>query len=171
MKTRNDMSSSNSPAGNLTIKGRRQTCPAKSPGRPNPVYVSRSRCPAVGLYAPHGRRRTLNVNPEAAETNNSVARYNLGRPSPAEDHAVTRTLSRKQSVILGALVLLAIGLGAVALFALHERYGLGRDAVRVTAAFADVGGVEIGTRVRIQGIDAGDVEDILPPAAPGAPVR
>jgi phospholipid/cholesterol/gamma-HCH transport system substrate-binding protein len=84
---------------------------------------------------------------------------------------VTRSLSRKQSAILGLCVVLGIGLGALALFALGQRYGLGRDAVRVTAAFADVGGVEIGTRVRIQGIDAGDVEDILPPAAPGDPVR
>src|SRR2546430_353168 len=86
-------------------------------------------------------------------------------------NAVTRSLSRKQSVLLGLLVLTALGLGAVALFALGQRYGLGRDAFRVTAAFADVGGVEPGTRVRIQGIDAGDVEEIVPPAGPGAPVR
>jgi phospholipid/cholesterol/gamma-HCH transport system substrate-binding protein len=84
---------------------------------------------------------------------------------------VSRSLSRIQAWVLGSIVVLAIGLAALALFTLHERYGLGRDSFRVVAGFPDIGGVEIGTRVRVQGIDAGEVEDILPPAAAGEPVR
>lgn len=84
---------------------------------------------------------------------------------------MSRSLSRVQALVLGSIVVLALGLAALALFTLNERYGLGRDSFRVTAGFPDIGGVEIGTRVRVQGIDAGEVEDILPPAAPSEPVR
>ena len=37
-------------------------------------------------------------------------------------------------------------------------------------SFATIGGVEVGQRVRVQGIDAGVVEAIEPPSAPGKPV-
>jgi phospholipid/cholesterol/gamma-HCH transport system substrate-binding protein len=68
-------------------------------------------------------------------------------------------------------VLLAVTLGSLGLFALGGRHGLGSGSFRVQVAFADIGGVEVGTRVRVQGIDAGDVEAIVPPAAPGETVR
>lgn len=41
----------------------------------------------------------------------------------------------------------------------------------VSADFASVGGVDRGARVRVQGIDAGVVDAVVPPAAPGGPVR
>lgn len=41
----------------------------------------------------------------------------------------------------------------------------------VRGDFANIGGVEQGTRVRIQGIDAGVVESVQPPGAPGQLVR
>ncbi len=37
---------------------------------------------------------------------------------------------------------------------------------RIKAGFATIGGVEVGAKVRVQGIDAGVVEAIEPPAAP-----
>jgi phospholipid/cholesterol/gamma-HCH transport system substrate-binding protein len=70
-------------------------------------------------------------------------------------------------MILGLLVLAALGLGLFGLFAAGNRNGLDGAAFPVRAAFADIGGVEVGSRVRIQGIDAGEVEAIVPPAVPG----
>ena len=42
---------------------------------------------------------------------------------------------------------------------------------RVRAQFESIGGLEVGHRVRIQGMDAGVVERIVAPATPGQPVE
>jgi phospholipid/cholesterol/gamma-HCH transport system substrate-binding protein len=70
---------------------------------------------------------------------------------------------------LAVVVLTGLGLGVVGLFAVGSRHWFG-DSFHVRAAFRDVAGVEVGTRVRIQGLDAGEVEAIEQPAAPGRPV-
>jgi phospholipid/cholesterol/gamma-HCH transport system substrate-binding protein len=80
-----------------------------------------------------------------------------------------RSLSRRQAVLLALVVLLGLGLGAVGLFAVGGRHWLG-NTFQVRAAFADVGGIEVGTRVHVQGLDAGEVEAMDPPAQPGQPV-
>ncbi|MGE3819649.1 MAG: MlaD family protein [Isosphaeraceae bacterium] len=41
----------------------------------------------------------------------------------------------------------------------------------VRAEFANVGGLAEGDRVRLQGVDAGVVEEVMPPSIPGKPVR
>jgi phospholipid/cholesterol/gamma-HCH transport system substrate-binding protein len=82
---------------------------------------------------------------------------------------VYRSLSRRQAVLLALVVLTGLGLGVLGLFAVGSRHWLG-GAFHVRAAFADAGGVEPGTRVRIQGLDAGEVEDIALPDRPGGPV-
>jgi phospholipid/cholesterol/gamma-HCH transport system substrate-binding protein len=84
---------------------------------------------------------------------------------------VSRHLSRLQAFFLGLIVLAALGLGLFGLFAAGNRNGLDGSAFTVRAAFADIGGVEVGTRVRIQGIDAGEVEAVVPPAVAGDPVQ
>ena len=84
---------------------------------------------------------------------------------------MSRELTRLQALILGSIVVSALLLGGYALFAIQERRGLGSDAFTVHAGFQDIGGVEVGTRVRIQGIDAGEVEAVLPPDLPGDPVK
>lgn len=83
---------------------------------------------------------------------------------------MTRELSRLQALVLGSIVIAAMLIGGYALFAIDERRGLGSDAFTVQAGFRDIGGVEVGTRVRIQGIDAGEVIAISPPDLPGDPV-
>jgi phospholipid/cholesterol/gamma-HCH transport system substrate-binding protein len=83
---------------------------------------------------------------------------------------MTRELTRWQALVLGGIVLAVLVLGGYALMAIQERRGLGADAFTVHAGFRDIGGVEVGTRVRIQGIDAGEVTAILPPDVPGDPV-
>jgi phospholipid/cholesterol/gamma-HCH transport system substrate-binding protein len=78
---------------------------------------------------------------------------------------VSRSLSRLQALLLGAVVLLGAGLAVTGLFAVGSRGWFGKDALHVRVGFPEIRGVEVGTRVRIQGIDAGEVESIAPPAA------
>lgn len=90
--------------------------------------------------------------------------------NPFGEDAMSRSLSRWQAVALGAAVALALTLGLGGLFAVRDRAGWGRPAFHVHAGLPDVAGVTVGSRVRVQGIDAGEVEAILPPARPGEPV-
>jgi phospholipid/cholesterol/gamma-HCH transport system substrate-binding protein len=89
---------------------------------------------------------------------------------------VSRSLSRLQALVLGAVVLLGVGLGVLGLFAVDGRSSDGwfhrwfrpdaPQALRVSVGFREIRGVEVGTRVRIQGIDAGEVVRITPPDEP-----
>jgi phospholipid/cholesterol/gamma-HCH transport system substrate-binding protein len=76
-------------------------------------------------------------------------------------------LSRLQALVLGLFVVIGLGLGLIGLFAAGNRHGLDGSAFPVRARFADIGGVEAGTRVRIQGMDAGEVESVEPPTRAG----
>src|SRR5262245_17301675 len=67
-------------------------------------------------------------------------------------------------------MLTGVGLGVLGLFAVGSRGWLGADALEVRVAFDGIRGVEVGTRARIQGVDAGEVSAIEAPAEPGAPV-
>ena len=83
---------------------------------------------------------------------------------------MTRSLSRWQALVLGLVVLLG-GAGTVAaLFAVGGRYWPWDNSFRIRAGFDKVHGVEPGTRVRVQGIDAGEVEEVLLPTTPGGNV-
>lgn len=83
---------------------------------------------------------------------------------------MSRTLSRLQALVLGLIVLAGMGLAGVGLFAVGSRGWFGKDPLHVRVGFREIRGVEVGTRVRIQGIDAGEVVNILPPEAPDGPV-
>jgi phospholipid/cholesterol/gamma-HCH transport system substrate-binding protein len=87
-----------------------------------------------------------------------------------ETSTVTRSLSRWQAVLLGIVVLLGGVLGVAGLFAVGSRGWYGRDGFHVRAGFASVRGVEVGTRVRVQGLDAGEVVALAPPEKAGGPV-
>lgn len=84
---------------------------------------------------------------------------------------MSRNLSRPQAIFLGIFVILALLLGGSALLVLNERSGWVSDSFRVHAGFPDIQGVEVGTRVRIQGIDAGEIEAIVLPDMPGNNVK
>jgi phospholipid/cholesterol/gamma-HCH transport system substrate-binding protein len=73
--------------------------------------------------------------------------------------------------LLGAVIFTALALGGLGLFSVGSRHWPGGDSFPVAVAFQDVGGVEVGTRVRIQGLDAGEVEAIQLPARAGEPVH
>jgi phospholipid/cholesterol/gamma-HCH transport system substrate-binding protein len=83
---------------------------------------------------------------------------------------LSRSLSRLQALVLGLVVLVGISLAAVGLFAVGSRGWYGQDALTIRAGFPSVRGVEVGTRVRVQGLDAGEVVALRPPEQPGGPV-
>jgi phospholipid/cholesterol/gamma-HCH transport system substrate-binding protein len=80
---------------------------------------------------------------------------------------VFRSLSRWLAVLLGSIVLLGLGLAGLGLFAVGTRHWFPGGAFHVRCGFQNIQGVEVGTRVRIQGIDAGEVVAIQPPGIPG----
>jgi phospholipid/cholesterol/gamma-HCH transport system substrate-binding protein len=81
---------------------------------------------------------------------------------------VSRSLGGWQATVLGLVVLLGLAGAGYALFLLWP--GLGGDALEVRVGFDNIGGVEKGTRVRIQGMDAGEVAAVERPIEPGEPV-
>jgi phospholipid/cholesterol/gamma-HCH transport system substrate-binding protein len=83
---------------------------------------------------------------------------------------MSRSLSRLQATILGVVVLISLALAAGGLFAVGNRQWLWSDTFHVTVGFPQVRGVEAGTPIRVQGIEAGEVERVEPPATPGGEV-
>jgi phospholipid/cholesterol/gamma-HCH transport system substrate-binding protein len=83
---------------------------------------------------------------------------------------MSRSLSRFQASLLALIVLSGLALAGTGLFAIGKRQWLWSDTFHVHAGFQQIRGVEAGTRVRIQGIQAGEVEKIEPPAEPGGEV-
>lgn len=83
---------------------------------------------------------------------------------------MTRSLSRWQALLLGLIVLGSLGLGGFGLFVIGSQTWPGRNDLHVQVGFPEILGVEVGTRVRIQGIDAGEVVRIVPPETPDGPV-
>jgi phospholipid/cholesterol/gamma-HCH transport system substrate-binding protein len=83
---------------------------------------------------------------------------------------MSRSLSPLQAILLGLVVLCGLGLATAGLFAVGNRQWLWSDTLHVTVGFAQIRGVEAGTRVRVQGIEAGEVEAVIPPTSPGGEV-
>src|SRR5262245_23871978 len=87
-----------------------------------------------------------------------------------EGPTVSNGLSRLRAILVGLVVLGGLALGTLGVFLVGARGWFGSNALHVRAAFAEVRGVEVGTRVRIQGIDAGEVSAIIPPDGPTSDV-
>jgi phospholipid/cholesterol/gamma-HCH transport system substrate-binding protein len=83
---------------------------------------------------------------------------------------VSRSLSPLQALLLGAVVLAGLALGAAGLFAVGGNTWPWSHAFHLRAGFPRIHGVEAGTRVRVQGMDAGEVEAINLPEQPGGNV-
>lgn len=81
-----------------------------------------------------------------------------------------RLISNKQATMLGSLTLAALALFCIGLFSIGARGSLGANPLQFTALFPEIRGVETGTRVRLLGMDAGEVSKIIPPTAPGGQV-
>jgi phospholipid/cholesterol/gamma-HCH transport system substrate-binding protein len=83
---------------------------------------------------------------------------------------VSRSLSRFQAVVLGLIVLTGLSLAGGGLFLIGGRGWYGADAFHVRAGFREIRGVEVGTRVRLKGMDAGEVVAVLSPEQLDDPV-
>lgn len=69
-----------------------------------------------------------------------------------------------------AFVLTVLALGGFGLSQVARRQWRVQRTFSVRAEFSSIAGVTAGTRVRVQGIDAGVVESVVPPEVPGKPV-
>lgn len=83
---------------------------------------------------------------------------------------MTRSLSGWQALLLGLVVLVGAVLAGVGIFATGGLDWFERDNLHVRTSFARINGVEVGSWVRVQGMEAGKVTSIEPPAQPGDPV-
>lgn len=79
-------------------------------------------------------------------------------------------LSPLRASLLGLFVLVAVGLATAGVFLIGQHGGLFAETFTLRASFPHISGVQEGTRVRIQGIDAGVVARIDPPRVPGEQV-
>jgi phospholipid/cholesterol/gamma-HCH transport system substrate-binding protein len=70
-----------------------------------------------------------------------------------------------------AFALAVLALAGFGVYQVAGRHWRVQPTFHVRAEFATIGGVEAGHRVRIQGIDAGVVERVVPPVEPGRPVE
>lgn len=70
-------------------------------------------------------------------------------------------------MLLGLVTLMAAAGGVSGLFLVGDRRGQWGESFFLTVGFPKIQGVEVGTRVRVLGVDAGEVNAIEPPAAPG----
>ncbi len=81
-----------------------------------------------------------------------------------------REMTRWRALANAGFVLAVLAVAAYGLRQVSSRKWGWQPTFRVKAGFASIGGVEVGARVRFQGIDAGVVESIEPPSRPGEPV-
>ncbi len=81
-----------------------------------------------------------------------------------------RELTRWRALANGVLVLGVLALAGYGLHLVNRRDWGWQPTFRAQAGFGSIGGVEVGAKVRVQGIEAGVVEGIDPPSTPGGPV-
>ena len=70
---------------------------------------------------------------------------------------MSQSLTRWQAVLLGLVVVAALGLGGYGVTRIADKQGLWADTVEVTAGFPEAHDITPGTPVRIRGVDAGQV--------------
>lgn len=85
---------------------------------------------------------------------------------------MSQSLSRWQAVVLGLVVVVALGLGGYGIARIADKQGVWADTVEVTAGFPDAHDITPGTPVRVRGVDAGQVVAVDYPDhdGPGAEV-
>jgi phospholipid/cholesterol/gamma-HCH transport system substrate-binding protein len=82
-----------------------------------------------------------------------------------------RNIGRWRVVANAGFALAVLALGGFGLYQVAGRHWKVQPTFRVRAEFETISGVEAGHRVRLQGIDAGVVERVVPPREPGRPVE
>jgi len=74
-------------------------------------------------------------------------------------------------IAVGAFVIGGLALFAVGLFMIGDRRMMFADTIEVYAEFAEIASLGVGAKVRVAGMDAGEVEDIRVPAGPSGRFR
>ena len=80
-------------------------------------------------------------------------------------------MQAKHPVAVGAFVIAGVLLFAVGLFLIGSRRMLFNDTFEVYAEFASISGLQNGAKVRVAGMDAGEVSRIQVPPSPSAKFR
>lgn len=80
-------------------------------------------------------------------------------------------MNRSRAVAVGAFVIAGVLLFGVGLFLIGDRRLLFSDTFEVYAEFANIAGLQNGAKVRVAGLDAGEVDTIHVPANPSARFR
>jgi len=80
-------------------------------------------------------------------------------------------MGRERLAAVGAFVIGGLVLFAAGLFLIGDRRMLFTDTFRVYAEFRQVAALDIGAKVRVAGVDAGEVEEIRVPAGPSGRFR
>ena len=82
-----------------------------------------------------------------------------------------RDIGRWRALANAGFALAVLALGGFGLYQVATRRWHVQPTFHVRARFATIAGVEAGHRVRLQGMDAGVVEQVVPPRTPGEPVE
>ena len=122
-----------------------------------------------------GRRPLVGVG-RGAEANPSCDPGD-GAPSSKGATPMSRKIGRWRVAVSLGFALAVLALSGWGIHAVASRHWQVQPTFRVRAEFTAIGGLEAGHRVRVQGIDAGVVERVVPPDAareagrPGPPDR
>jgi len=81
-----------------------------------------------------------------------------------------RSITRRRALVNAAFVLAMMAVGAAGIVTVAGRQWRTQPTFLARAEFATIGGISVGDRVRVQGMDAGVVDRIEPPAEPGGKV-
>jgi phospholipid/cholesterol/gamma-HCH transport system substrate-binding protein len=82
-----------------------------------------------------------------------------------------RDIGRWRALANAGFALMVLALGGYGLYQVASRRWQVQPTFRLRAEFETIAGLEVGQRVRVQGIDAGLVDRVIPPAEPGRPVQ
>ena len=78
-------------------------------------------------------------------------------------------MESRRAIVVGVFVLAGLALFGAGLFLFGDRRMLFDDQFELSATFTRVTGLGVGTGVRLSGLDAGEVEDIVIPSRPSEP--
>lgn len=80
-------------------------------------------------------------------------------------------MAQTRLAAVGAFVVVGVLLFGVGLFLIGDRRMLFEDTFEVYAEFSNIAGLQTGAKLRVEGMDAGEVETIHVPAGPSARFR
>src|SRR5437763_13050489 len=106
------------------------------------------------------------MNANSTRTISSSSSRNSGRSS-----SMQRAIGRWRALVNAALVLAILAVSGFGMVQVASRQWWVQKTFHVQVALVTIGGLQVGNQVRVLGMDAGAVERIEPPRAPGQPVR